>query len=45
VSAGIQTFAVAGCPAGGPPVPNNLFGTPRTTFNPRQFQLAVKFIF
>ncbi len=45
VSSEMQTFAIAGCPVGGPPVPNNLFGTPRTTFNPRQFQLAAKFIF
>lgn len=45
VSREIQNFAVTGCPAGGPPVPNNLFGTPRTMFNPRQFQLAAKFEF
>lgn len=45
VSVAMQNFAVAGCPPGGPPVPNNLFGTPRTMFNPRQFQLAAKFLF
>ncbi len=33
------------CPAGGPPAPNSLFGTPRTTLNPRQFQFAAKFSF
>ncbi|PYU25239.1 MAG: hypothetical protein DMG30_05960 [Acidobacteria bacterium] len=44
-SLGIQSFSVGNCPAGGPPVPNNLFGTPRTMFNPRQFQLAVKLLF
>ena len=33
------------CPAGGPPFPNALFGTPRTTLNPRQFQFAAKFTF
>lgn len=45
VSTAIENFGVSGCPAGGPPVPNNLFGTPRTMFNPRQFQLAAKFTF
>ena len=33
------------CPPGGPPFPNPLFGTPRTMFNPRQFQFAAKFSF
>ena len=28
-----------------PPVPNALFGTPRTVLNPRQFQFAAKFSF
>jgi outer membrane receptor protein involved in Fe transport len=28
-----------------PPVPNALFGTPRTMLNPRQFQFAAKFSF
>jgi len=32
-------------PVPSPPVPNGLFGTPRTTFNPRQFQFAAKFSF
>jgi Carboxypeptidase regulatory-like domain/TonB dependent receptor len=33
------------CPPGGPPAPNALFGTPRTTLNPRQFQFAAKLSF
>jgi Carboxypeptidase regulatory-like domain/TonB dependent receptor len=33
------------CPPLGPPAPNALFGTPRTTLNPRQFQFAAKFLF
>ena len=39
------------CPVAGlgltpaPPVPNALFGTPRTMLNPRQFQFAAKFSF
>jgi Carboxypeptidase regulatory-like domain/TonB dependent receptor len=33
------------CPAGGPPIPNPLFGSPRTMFNPRQFQFSAKFEF
>jgi hypothetical protein len=39
------------CPLSGlgltpaPPVPNNLFGTPRTMLNPRQFQFSAKFAF
>ena len=45
VSNMIQNFEVAGCPPGGPPIPNNLFGTPRTVFNPRQLQFSAKFMF
>src|SRR5262245_11808858 len=44
-SKAIQAVQVGGCPAGGPPVPNPLFGTPRTMFNPRQLQLSVKLLF
>jgi hypothetical protein len=37
------------CPGGGapglPPVPNPGFGTPRTMFNPRQFQFSLKYSF
>ncbi len=44
-SIAIQNQQVVNCPAAGPPVPNPLFGTPRTTFNPRQFQFAAKFTF
>ncbi|HYL61336.1 MAG TPA: TonB-dependent receptor [Candidatus Methylomirabilis sp.] len=36
---------VGGCPAAGPPVPNPLFGGPRTMFNPRQFQFSLKYSF
>jgi len=32
-------------PVPSPPVPNNLFGTPRTMLNPRQFQFGAKFSF
>jgi hypothetical protein len=32
-------------PIPSPPVPNSLFGTPRTMLNPRQFQFAAKFSF
>ena len=32
-------------PVPSPPVPNNLFGAPRTMLNPRQFQFAAKFSF
>jgi Carboxypeptidase regulatory-like domain/TonB dependent receptor len=32
-------------PMASPPVPNGLFGTPRTMLNPRQFQFAAKFSF
>jgi outer membrane receptor protein involved in Fe transport len=43
-SLAIQQGQVA-CPAGGPPFPNPLFGTPRTMFNPRQLQFAAKLSF
>jgi hypothetical protein len=36
---------VGGCPAAGPPVPNPLFGDPRTMFNPRQLQFSLKYSF
>jgi hypothetical protein len=36
---------VGSCPAAGPPFPNPAFGTPRTMFNPRQFQLSLKYSF
>jgi hypothetical protein len=43
---GAQSGAQFGtCPPFGPPAPNALFGTPRTTLNPRQFQFAAKFSF
>jgi hypothetical protein len=45
VSTAIERVQVAGCPAGGPPVPNPLFGGPRTMFNPRQLQFSAKFSF
>ena len=45
VSRQIQAGTVGACPGGGPPAPNSLFGTPRTAFNPRQFQFAAKFSF
>jgi outer membrane receptor protein involved in Fe transport len=32
-------------PVPSPPVPNGLFGAPRTMLNPRQFQFGAKFIF
>ncbi len=41
----IQSGQVGTCPAAGPPEPNPLFGTPRTMFNPRQFQLSMKLLF
>jgi len=44
-SAAIQAGQVGGCPLAGPPVPNPLFGTPRTMFNPRQLQMSVKLMF
>jgi Carboxypeptidase regulatory-like domain/TonB dependent receptor len=36
---------IGSCPAAGPPFPNPIFGAPRTMFNPRQFQLSVKYSF
>jgi outer membrane receptor protein involved in Fe transport len=33
------------CPAAGPPTPSPIFGAPRTMFNPRQFQLSLKYSF
>jgi hypothetical protein len=33
------------CPAAGPPFPNPAFGAPRTMFNPRQFQISLKYSF
>ncbi len=44
-SRAIQAVQVGGCPAAGPPVPNPLFGTPRTMFNPRQLQMSMKLLF
>jgi outer membrane receptor for ferrienterochelin and colicin len=44
-STAIEKVQVAGCPAGGPPVPNPLFGGPRTMFNPRQLQFSATFSF
>src|SRR6058998_3968760 len=44
-SQAIQSVQVGGCPAAGPPVPNPLFGTPRTMFNPRQLQPSMKLFF
>ena len=44
-SRAIQSGQVGSCPAAGPPVPNPLFGTPRTMFNPRQLQLSMKLLF
>jgi hypothetical protein len=39
------TSFIGSCPAAGPPFPNPIFGAPRTMFNPRQFQLSVKYSF
>jgi len=36
---------IGSCPAAGPPFPNPAFGAPRTMFNPRQFQLSLKYSF
>jgi outer membrane receptor protein involved in Fe transport len=44
-SQAIQTLQVGSCPLAGPPVPNPLFGTPRTMFNPRQLQMSAKVVF
>ncbi len=43
-SLAIQGMQV-GCPAGGPPIPNPLFGAPRTMFDPRQLQFSARFTF
>ena len=45
VSQMIAAGQVGGCPAAGPPIPNPLFGGPRTMLNPRQLQASVKFSF
>jgi len=39
------TSFIGSCPAAGPPFPNPAFGAPRTMFNPRQFQLSLKYSF
>jgi outer membrane receptor protein involved in Fe transport len=44
-SLAIEHVQVLSCPVAGPPVPNPLFGTPRTMFNPRQFQFSLKYSF
>ncbi|HLQ78328.1 MAG TPA: hypothetical protein VK210_13295, partial [Terriglobia bacterium] len=44
-SLAIQAGQVGSCPVAGPPEPNPGFGTPRTMFNPRQFQLSMKLLF
>ena len=44
-SLAIQAGQVGGCPVAGPPEPNPGFGTPRTMFSPRQFQLSAKVMF
>src|SRR5262249_26909674 len=44
-SQAIQSGQVGGCPLAGPPIPNPLFGTPRTMFNPRQLQMSAKLSF
>jgi hypothetical protein len=41
----VQSSRTEACPAGGPPVPNPLFGKARTMFNPRQLQLSAKLAF
>ncbi len=45
VSTAIERVQVGGCPVGGPPVPNPLFGGPRTMFNPRELQFSAKYSF
>ncbi|HEY6936057.1 MAG TPA: TonB-dependent receptor [Terriglobales bacterium] len=45
VSQMIEATQVGGCPAAGPPIPNPLFGGPRTMLNPRQLQASIKFSF
>ena len=44
-SLAIERAQDTGCPAGGPPVANPLFGGPRTMFNPRQLQFSLKYSF
>jgi hypothetical protein len=39
------TSFIGSCPAAGPPFPSPIFGAPRTMFNPRQFQLSLKYSF
>jgi outer membrane receptor protein involved in Fe transport len=39
------TSFIGSCPAAGPPFPNPIFGAPRVVFNPRQFQLSLKYSF
>jgi hypothetical protein len=39
------TSFIGSCPAAGPPFPNTAFGAPRVMFNPRQFQLSLKYSF
>ena len=36
---------IGSCPAAGPPFPSPIFGAARTMFNPRQFQLSLKYTF
>jgi hypothetical protein len=36
---------IGSCPAAGPPFPNPVFGAPRVMFNPRQFQVSLKYSF
>jgi hypothetical protein len=45
VRPGTEAGQVTSCPAAGPPVPNSLFGSPRTMLNPRQLQFSAKFSF
>jgi hypothetical protein len=39
------TSFIGSCPAAGPPFPSPIFGAPRTMFNPRVFQLSLKYSF
>jgi len=39
------TSFIGSCPAAGPPFPSPIFGSARTMFNPRQFQLSAKYSF
>ncbi len=36
---------IGSCPAAGPPFPNPVFCAPRVMFNPRQFQVSLKYSF